>query len=219
MPPLRPSWPVLVTALALCAATSLTAAATAPFASQPNPLSLSDALYDPVNNRASPMLDDVPPFPTGAWWTNLVMEKGDATIVPMPYAVRVREGKLHVSHPFRVVDPSKSISSGFVAEVVLSAAPPQQKIWQHQVIGFDSFGATVDFAIDEDDAADADCSRPDCFFTAHLVRGSPFMTVEYSAATPTIESMDGVQITGFRRLDADSALDTKGQRVPFAVWR
>ncbi|KAJ0389169.1 hypothetical protein ATCC90586_011217 [Pythium insidiosum] len=44
------------------------------------------------------------------------------------------------------------------------------------------------------------------------------MTVEYSAATPTIESMDGVQITGFRRLDADSALDTKGQRVPFAVF-
>ncbi|KAJ0396965.1 hypothetical protein ATCC90586_009271 [Pythium insidiosum] len=140
MPRVRPSWPVLVAALALalCVATSLTAAATAPFASQPNTLSLSDALYDPVNNRASPMLDDVPPFPTGAWWTNLVIENGDASIVPMPYAVRVREGKLHVSYPFRVVDPAKSIASGFVSEVVLSAAPPQQKPWQHQVVGFDS---------------------------------------------------------------------------------
>ncbi|KAJ0393407.1 hypothetical protein P43SY_000561 [Pythium insidiosum] len=200
-------WAVVLSMAVSVAAVSSTSAL--PFAIESNPFSISSALFSvssPQENGSSPALGHVDgrPFPTGAWWTNLVIDKGDTTIVPMPYAVRVREGKLHVSYPFRVVLPTV-IQSGFVSEVVLSAAVATSL--QHQVVDFDALSVAVAFK-----------SSVNASFTAHLVRGSPFMTVEYSAATPTIESMDGVQITGFRRLDADSALDTKGQRVPFAVF-
>ncbi|GLD98162.1 hypothetical protein PINS_up006859 [Pythium insidiosum] len=212
------SWPTTTVAalLAVCVAVacSLAAAATSPFAMKTNLLKVSDDLYHPYDHRApSQVLNDLPPFPTGAWWTNLVLDKGDTTVVAFPYALRVRDGKLHASYPFRVVTPT-SIQSGYVAEIVLGgvSTKPTDK-WSHTVVGYDAFSATLEFSSDDDE-----CSNTDCFFVAYLVRGSPFLTVEYQQTKPTIESMDGVQITGLRRLDADAALDSKGRQVPFAVY-
>ncbi|GLD98157.1 hypothetical protein PINS_up006854 [Pythium insidiosum] len=92
----RPTpWPATtVTALlAVCVAVACTlaAAATSPFAVKTNPLTISDDLYDPYDQRAPPsqLPNNRPPFPTGAWWTNLVLDKGDTTVVAFPYALRV----------------------------------------------------------------------------------------------------------------------------------
>ncbi|GLD98165.1 hypothetical protein PINS_up006862 [Pythium insidiosum] len=208
-------WVVAAASLVLSIALVATAAAaiTLPFAVDSNPFSISPSLYavPPPQSGTSTFATastehlDGRPFPTGAWWTNLVLDEGDTTVVAFPYALRVRDGKLHASYPFRVVTPSV-IQSGFVSEIVLGAACPTPP--QHQVVEFDVFSVAVDFK----------SNATKTLFTTRLVRGSPFLTTEYSDSKPTIESMDGVQITGLRRLDADAALDSKGRQVPFAVY-
>lgn len=180
-----------------------------PFPIEPHPLQLSSSLFAGSEALSGPsgatVLADVP-FPTGAWWTNLVLEQGESAVVSMPYVFRILGEKAHVSFPFRVVTPTV-VQSGFIAQLVLSStseteiAPPTS----HQVVGFDSFGVNVRFLRQQTEE-----------FTLLLMRGSPYITMEYTKSRPVIESTDGLSLSRLKKFDELVFMD--GSEVEFAVY-
>jgi len=179
---------------------------------RPHPLQLSAALFAGVSAgpgslpAVAGLADE--PFPTGAWWTNLVLEQGESTVVAMPYAFRMLGEKAHVSFPFRVVTPTV-VQSGFIAQIVLSSAagsgdsiaPPTA----HQVVAFDSFGVNVRFQ-----------RHSTAEFTLLLMRGSPYITMEFTDSRPVIESTDGLTLSRLKKFDGLVFMD--GSDVEFAVY-
>lgn len=211
----RSQLPLLLAALALlCGAVhgalnlTLSRAQPLPFPVAPHPLQLSTALFassEEADGSQRALADE--PFPTGAWWTNLVLARGESAVVAMPYVFRVLQHRLHVCFPFRVVTPHV-IQNGFISQLVVSSAaetgdvaPPNA----HQVVGFDTFGATVRFSRGEADE-----------FNVFLVRGSPYISMEFSRSRPVIESTDGLSITRVKKNDGLVFMD--GSDVDFAVF-
>ncbi|KAF4315779.1 hypothetical protein BBO99_00004228 [Phytophthora kernoviae] len=130
-----------------------------PFPVASHPLQLSTALFaaserlpfdaqvaNESDKTRPKFLADVP-FPTGAWWTNLVLAEGQSTVATMPYVHRIKDEKLHVSFPFRVVAP-RSIVEGFISQMVVSsqAAQETETPLAHHVVNFDPFSTTVRFS-------------------------------------------------------------------------
>lgn len=154
-------------------------------------------------------LEDVP-FPTGAFWTNLVLEKGESIVTTLPYAFRLLQGKVHVSYPFRVVMP-KIIQNGFMSQMVLSSASSSKDEQHasapldHHVVAFDSFSTTVRFSRNQQEE-----------FSLFLVRGSPYVTVEYKNSIPTIEGNEGLTVTRIKKLE--NQIYMNGDQVDFAVF-
>jgi endo-1,3(4)-beta-glucanase len=188
-----------------------------PFAVETHPLELSPSLFAherPIANASvsfaptgatQTTLGDIP-FPTGAWWTNLVLDKGDNPVSTMPYMFKIEGGKLKVGYPFRVVLP-RIIQNGFVSEIIVTGNAKSR--WQQQVVGFDAFGVALQFTAPQ---------QPDAgSFTTYLVRGSPYVTTEFNNAVPVIESSDGIKIQRLKRLD-QTMVDMKGKPLQFAVY-
>ncbi|CAI5704883.1 unnamed protein product [Peronospora farinosa] len=189
-----------------------------PFPVESHPLHLSSSLFAaserlPLNahvvissSLALPkMLADVP-FPTGAWWTNLVLAEGRSAVASMPYVHKIINEKLHISFPFRVVSP-KSIVEGFISQMVVSSQAMQTSTLPvaHHVVDFDAFSTTVRFSRGQVEE-----------FRVYLVRGSPYVTMEYSHSRPVVEAMDGLQITHFKKLQGLTLMN--GDDVPFATF-
>ncbi|EGZ11438.1 putative endo-1,3-beta-glucanase [Phytophthora sojae] len=151
------------------------------------------------------MLADVP-FPTGAWWTNLVLAEGQSAVATMPYVHRILDEKLHVSFPFRVVAP-RSIIEGFLAQMVVSsqAAQTSSLPLAHHVVNFDAFSTTLRFSRGQTEE-----------FRVYLVRGSPYITMEYSHSRPVVEAKDGLQIKRFKKLKGLTLMN--GEDAPFATF-
>ncbi|CAI5735585.1 unnamed protein product [Hyaloperonospora brassicae] len=151
------------------------------------------------------LLADVP-FPTGAWWTNLVLAEGKSAISSLPYIYKIIGEKLHVSYPFRVVT-SKDIVEGFISQMVVSSQPssPSSVSLSHHVVDFDTFSTTVRFSRGQTEE-----------FRVYLVRGSPYITMEFRNSRPLIEAMDGMQIVHFKKLLGLELMN--GDNVPFATF-
>ncbi|OQS03747.1 hypothetical protein THRCLA_03957 [Thraustotheca clavata] len=108
------------------------------------------------------------PFPTGAFWTNLLL--GNEAVASLPYTIKVDTNQLQISYPFRVVT-SDSIIEGFTAEIVLDVGTEHLTIQR-----YDELSVTVAFSKDNGN------------ILLHLARGSPYITVEYKGATPVLSS-------------------------------
>ncbi|RLN73215.1 hypothetical protein BBJ28_00015162 [Nothophytophthora sp. Chile5] len=201
-----------------------------PFPVAEHPLQLSSSLFasserlpivpDDVGGLKAPLPaanapDDAPrlladvPFPTGAWWTNLVLAEGQSAVVSMPYVYRILDEKLHVSFPFRVVT-SRIIEEGFISQMVVSSeaaegAASAGLAVAHHVVDFDAFSTTVRFSRGKEEE-----------FRVFLVRGSPYVTMEFSHSRPVVEAMDGLAITRFKKLEGLALMD--GSDVPFATF-
>nr|CCA18874.1 hypothetical protein sce7103 [Albugo laibachii Nc14] len=117
------------------------------------------------------------PFPTGAWWTNWILANGESVIYCMPYALKILQNELHISYPFRVITP-KVLQNGFLTHVRI-AFP---KTTRYEIIASDAFSVTVRFY---------NKSRGHC--TAFLVRGSPYITVQYHNSAPVLHSGESIQ--------------------------
>ncbi|KAL7682228.1 putative endo-1,3(4)-beta-glucanase, glycosyl hydrolase family 81 [Plasmopara halstedii] len=186
-----------------------------PFPVVSHPLQLSPSLFAAAerlpltsyvaNSTYPSRLTDVP-FPTGAWWSNLVLDQGNSAVVSMPYVYKILDKKLHVSFPIRVVSP-RSIEMGFVAQMVISSQAVQPSILPlaHHVVNFDSFSATVSFSRGQTEE-----------FRAYLIRGSPYTTLEYNCSRPVLEARDGLQINRFKKLEGLTFMN--GKDVPFATF-
>ncbi|ETW09748.1 hypothetical protein H310_00233 [Aphanomyces invadans] len=111
------------------------------------------------------------PFPTGAFWTNFVLGQSNEVVVTYPYAVKIMNHQLHISYPFRVVT-SKSIIQGFTSEIAVELGTQPLQIRR-----FDDLSVTVAFP-----------QASGGTIILHLVRGSPYMTLEYKDAAPVLLS-------------------------------
>lgn len=165
-----------------------------------------NALVANSSTGANPKLLADVPFPTGAWWSNLVLDQGHSAIVSMPYVHKILDEKLHVSFPFRVVAP-RSIEEGFIAQMVASSQALQSATLPltHHVINFDAFSTTVRFSRGETEE-----------FRVYLVRGSPYITMEYTRSRPVLEAKDGLQFNRFEKLEGLTF--SNGHDVPFATF-
>jgi endo-1,3(4)-beta-glucanase len=115
------------------------------------------------------------PYPTGAFWTNLVVKTGDSPAAVLPYGVKTVEAGVQVSYgATRRMVTQYAISDNFVADLQLSATQAYQS---RAVESFDSLSVTMAYKLTGNGK-----------YRTHLVKGSPFVTVVYDNATPVISA-------------------------------
>jgi len=115
------------------------------------------------------------PYPTGAFWTNLVVKNGDGSIGVLPYGVKCVEAGVQVSYgAFRRIVSPIAVFDPFVTDLQISAI---QGYTGRGVETYDNVSVTMAYHTSGNGK-----------FRTHLVKGSPFITVVYEGATPVISS-------------------------------
>lgn len=145
------------------------------------------------------------PFPTGAFWTNFVVKRGDGVVGVLPYGVKVLENGIQVSYgatrrvvnQFAVVDP-------FFSDMEITS---KESYVKRYVERWDNISVTMKYETSENG-----------IFKSPLVKGSPFITVEYLNATPVIKAdvMKIISVDSFI-----STTDTQGSQyiVTLGNWQ
>ena len=117
------------------------------------------------------------PYPTGAFWTNLVVDNGDGVAVVLPYGVKCLLTGVQVSYsPTRRVVSNLFVRDTFDVDLEISA---EEKYVKHEVASHDEFSVTMKFSFNGGE------------MRTPLVKGSPFISVIYtskSGITPVIRS-------------------------------
>lgn len=115
------------------------------------------------------------PFPTGAFWTNLVVEPDSDgisfPIVAYPYAFKWSDSLLQASYPAcrRTVD-STSTRHIFQPDIVFGTS---EAIAKRHIMKFDPLSVTLRYF-----------ANTDGFWETYIVHGSPYITIKYKAVTP-----------------------------------
>lgn len=138
-----------------------------PFSSQSHPLAPT-ALWGSLQ----------PPYPTGAFWTNVVLGNGDNPSEQLPYIVKSLSQGLQIS-AFFISSTPNFVISGFQANMMFSSS---QTATSRSLTRFDllSFEMTWSYA----DAASK--------MTTPVVRGSPYITALYDNLNPTISTIHAI---------------------------
>jgi endo-1,3(4)-beta-glucanase len=115
------------------------------------------------------------PYPTGAFWTNLVIKNGDYPVGVLPYGVKCLETGIQISYgAWRRYVTQLYIQDAFGADLQISSYQPYLG---RAVDSYDNFSVGMTYRVAGGK------------YKAQLVRGSPFITVLYDNATPVISSM------------------------------
>lgn len=153
-----------------------------------NHLSTENIPFAGVSHPFQPSLDladsqlFTKPFPTGAWWTNLLLGNGDQAISPMPYSVKATTGHdFHISYPFRVVTSSE-ITQGFASDFIVSLPSAVAPMTRHYVRAYDDVSVIVQFQSLEVDQ----------WYRVFLVRGAPYITVQVQDLKLKLSSQVGI---------------------------
>eukprot|EP00980_Cylindrotheca_fusiformis_P031796 scaffold26981_cov157-Cylindrotheca_fusiformis.AAC.5 len=115
------------------------------------------------------------PFPTGAFWTNLVLKADEEglsyPIVVYPYAYKWSDSYLQLSYPaaHRVVE-KLSIRDAFEPDITISTLEDAQNRY---ITKFDPLSVTLRFV-----------SSPGSKWETSLVQGSPYATIKVLNASP-----------------------------------
>jgi endoglucanase Acf2 len=135
-----------------------------PLPSMPHPMTPS-ALWGRSSGK---------PYPTGAFWTNFVIDNGDWAVGVLPYAVKCTSAGVQVSYgAWRRIVSKGAITDPFFADMQISAL---EAYLGHSVDSYDSFSVTMRFDVSGG------------LFRAPLVKGSPFVTAVFQGSTPTVSS-------------------------------
>ena len=175
------------------------------------------------------------PFPTGGFWTNLVLRPtGEASssssysypIVAYPYSFQwSSRGDLQVSYSAsRRVIKARSIQDAFAPDMTMSSV--EQTVARH-VAAFDSLSVTLRYS------GSGSSTKPSGFFETYIVQGSPYVTFKYDglrpkltalsdfediACLPTIQSVDTSKLwTGQRRRLATTTFAGDGKQLGVCV--
>ena len=123
----------------------------------------------------------VHPFPTGAFWTNLVVPtpEGDSWSYPTavyPFAYRWSSSSLRVSYPagHRVTE-SDRIQDVFTPELALTT---KEEIKKRYIVEYDPLSVTLKYV-----------SSPNSNWKTTLVQGSPYVTASYTKQTPILKPL------------------------------
>jgi hypothetical protein len=132
-----------------------------------------------TNRTVDPLLKV--PFPTGAFWTNLVVEPStdrgfSFPIVVYPYAYKWSETLLQASYPplRRRVDKI-SIRDTFNPDVTFGTL---ETVAKRHIMAFDSLSVTTRFFVETGG-----------YWESYMVMGSPYITIKYQDSTPDIHAL------------------------------
>ena len=115
------------------------------------------------------------PYPTGAFWTNLVVRNGDGAIGVYPYGIKTTDAGVLVSYgASRRVVTNTAITDPFASDLQIGST---QGFMGRAVESYDNISVTVCYK-----------TQLNGKFRTHLVKGSPYITVVYEGATPIISS-------------------------------
>ena len=155
---------------------------------------------DSVNDASHSSRSFALPFPTGAFWTNLVVKPpmGDIMSYPVavyPFAYRWSPSSLQVSYPFgnRMVE-QKRIQDPFIPELTLTT---KEDTIRRRVVDYDPLSVTLRYVSD---------SLPNANWETALVQGNPYVTVTYTKQTPMFKPrsiFSDVQCPGDGEYDDD----------------
>ena len=144
------------------------------------------------------------PFPTGAFWTNLVLKSTTDNglsypIFAYPYGYKWSASKLLTSYPplRRKVD-SKSIRDVFQPDLTFGSA---EEVLMRHVVSFDPLSVSVRFLNSEHQERTS-------YWESYIVRGSPYVTIKYRAATPMISPLSNFKSVMCPRDDSGKYKDT-----------
>lgn len=146
------------------------------------------------------------PFPTGAFWTNLVVPSPDSVytypIVVYPYAYKWSKDSLQLSYPAarRLEDKQhRWIIDNFAPDLTISTVETAESRF---VTKFDSLSVTLRYV-----------ASPENKWETTLVQGSPYTTMKYMKATPTFNALStfkSVQCPGDEAEDFHDFMDIDG---------
>lgn len=149
------------------------------------------------------------PIPTNAWWTTLLLSDsigqntGSCAFTVMPYTVKSTYRGIEVSYGnTRRVVTNESIVEEYNSDIVLGA---NDNATEKEVVSFDSLSVTIAHKKDKHVA-----------FNTYLVRGSPFVTVNYYETRPKL-SVNGsiLSINNATNLTAETSF--VGERFELMV--
>ena len=112
------------------------------------------------------------PYPTNAWWTNLVLGSGKNLVNPMPYQVKTLDDGVQISLSDKVV-AEKYIFMAFVPNMIITA---KEGMGSRFLSAWDPLSVTM--AYDKVEFP--------------FVRGSPYITAKFSGKTPVLASAHAV---------------------------
>jgi endoglucanase Acf2 len=119
------------------------------------------------------------PFPTGAFWTNLVMpptaDKGlSYPIAVYPYGYKWSDCLLEASYPvLHRNEQPKAIRDYFFPDLTFGVS---QVVTARKIVAFDPLSVTLRYYTD----------KKDTYWETYLVQGSPYVTIKYSHTSPII---------------------------------
>jgi endoglucanase Acf2 len=139
-------------------------------------------------------------IPTNQFWTNLLigddhgLNLGSGPVTLSPFTVRCLPKRVDISYgDSRRVVMSENITEYFNADVAFTAYKSASKsggllgdgnATSREVVAFDALSATVQYRFDN---ASESGDAPTQWMNALLVRGSPYVTVEYENLVPVLE--------------------------------
>ena len=138
-----------------------------------------DLLYNP-RSGADPFQIFTFPFPTGAFWTNLVLpptaDRGFSyPIAVYPYAYEWSDSRLVASYPaLHRNEQPKAIHDYFQPDLTFGV---KEEVQKRYVTNFDPLSVTIQFLAGKGS------------WNSYLVQGSPYVTIEYDSVTPTIQAL------------------------------
>ena len=134
------------------------------------------------------------PYPTGAFWTNLVVGAGDGPVAVYPYGIKTLDVGIQVSYgASRRIVSKTAITDNFVADLQLAAVHPN--VGTRAVEKHDKFSVTMGYKTSTNGK-----------YRIHMVKSSPFVTVVYENAAPSITS----ELMHITHVEAQQVKDSSG---------
>eukprot|EP01038_Epipyxis_sp_PR26KG_P003988 gene3988-5712_t len=115
------------------------------------------------------------PYPTGSFWTNLVVRNGDGAIALHPYGIKTLDTGIHISYGATRRSVSRTaIIDSFASDLQISTT---QGYLSRSVESYDNISVTMGYKT-------VGLGK----YRTHLVKGSPFITVVFENTTPIISA-------------------------------
>lgn len=163
-----------------------------------DPFLLKTTPFKPINHPDPPTSywgSVTKPYPTGAFWTNLVVKNGDGAVGVYPYGIKTVDAGIQVSYgAFRRQVSESAITDIFAIDLQISAS---QAYLSRAVESYDNVSVTMAYKTQNNGK-----------YKVILVKGSPFVTVVYDSATPII-SAPAMRITA---VDSKLVKDSTGSQ-------